>query len=266
MGALQLRRGLKANLATAALTAAAGEPLIATDTRELYIGKGVAEGGGAYKVSDVVFSAVTPTIEVDKVWVNTADNEIYRVNDLATAWVKISSTGTAITINTDVLLGRDEVGGPSDTVVSSQKAVKTYVDNAIAGIKIPSEWPDSVIDEVTVAPGTPNNGDRYLVGVGATGLFLANDGSIAQWSGTAWVFTVPTTGTFLSVDSFATGLYYYGGTTWTKKNFELNKAGDNIDIAADGTISVNSGIAGLGLNWNTTTKQIEVGTLDAGTF
>jgi hypothetical protein len=37
-------------------------------------------------------------------------------------------------------------------------------------------------------PGGPTTGARYIVAVGATGAFAGRDGSVATWSGSAWVF------------------------------------------------------------------------------
>lgn len=262
MAALQLRRGLKANLPA---TAAIGEPLIATDTRELFIGTGTS----TYKIGDVVFAAAAPvTIEPEKVWVNTTTNTIYRASDDATTWVQCGGVVdlSGLIPKTDIATEVD-LGGvtPLDTKVPSQKAVKTYVDNAVSAIKIPQEWPDSVIDEVADPPVTPAIGDRYLVKATATGAFAGKEAQIAQWDGAAYVFTVATVGTFLSVDTFTTGLYYFGGVSWTKKNFELTTGGPGIDVT-NGVITIAATFAGTGLEWDDVTGVLSVGTLDGGTF
>jgi hypothetical protein len=83
--ALQMRRGTKNALPA---TAALGEPLVATDTRELYIGT----GAGRFKLSDVVFATSTPTVEKEKIWVNTTDNSINRASDDGLSWVPVTSS------------------------------------------------------------------------------------------------------------------------------------------------------------------------------
>ncbi|GAB5459466.1 MAG: hypothetical protein Hens3KO_24960 [Henriciella sp.] len=44
------------------------------------------------------------------------------------------------------------------------------------------------------APGAPENGDRYIVPVGATGAFAGQDGHIAQFELTVWQFIPPQEG------------------------------------------------------------------------
>lgn len=82
--ALQIRRGLKAALPT---SAALGEPLIATDTREMFIGTGTS----VYKIGDIIFSATQPAVVKEKVWIDTISNAIYRASDDGTSWITIAS-------------------------------------------------------------------------------------------------------------------------------------------------------------------------------
>lgn len=61
---MKLRCGLKANLP---VTAAPGEPLVTTDTQEMYIGT----GSGIKKISDLVVSVDEPAVEDRlKLWLN----------------------------------------------------------------------------------------------------------------------------------------------------------------------------------------------------
>ncbi len=43
-------------------------------------------------------------------------------------------------------------------------------------------------------PASPATGDRYIVPPDATGAWSANLGNIAEWNGSAWVFTIPPVG------------------------------------------------------------------------
>lgn len=260
MAALQLRRGLKANLPT---RAAAGEPLIATDTKELYIGAGLLAGDDpVYKISDVLISDVQPVVagNESKVWINTTTNTLYRVD--GASWVKVGGIDQL----TDVTLGG---ATPVDTGVPTQKAVKTYVDNAISALVIPTEWPDSVIDYITVEPVAPVEGGRYLVNSPATGAFTGYENNIATYRAVGgWTFVAPTNGTFISVDSDTTGIYYFGGSNWVKKTFELNSAGPGISITA-GVIALNAATiapTGGGLLYDEVTGGLSIGTIDGGTF
>lgn len=96
--ALQIRRGPAVNLATA--TAALGEPLVTTDTHELYIGTG--SGTEKYKISDVIFAAVAPAVIKEKIWVNTATNAISRASDDGLTWVAVSGGSGSGTLSADL--------------------------------------------------------------------------------------------------------------------------------------------------------------------
>ena len=119
------------------------------------------------------------------------------------------------------------------------------------------EWQDSVLDkDLTAPPGGPAVGDRYLLGTDptaglTTGAWAGQDGNIAEWDGSAWVFTTPTTGTFVSADDENTVLYYYNGAMWDAKAFEsttastgLVKVGNDVQLAdqTSNTIDVSSGV------------------------
>lgn len=49
------------------------------------------------------------------------------------------------------------------------------------------------------APGAPSVGDAYLIPAGATGIWAANVGKIALWSGSTWTYLTPTDGHGLSL-------------------------------------------------------------------
>lgn len=67
---MKLRCGLKGNLPASAL---AGEPLVTTDTQEMYIGTGT----GLKKLSDIIVSETTPSLEDTlKLWLNPVTNVI----------------------------------------------------------------------------------------------------------------------------------------------------------------------------------------------
>lgn len=119
------------------------------------------------------------------------------------------------------------------------------------------EWQDSVLDkDLTSPPVSPSVGDRYLLGTDptaglTTGAWAGQDGNIAEWDGSAWVFTVPSTGTFVSADDENTVLYYFNGTIWDAKAFEsttastgLVKVGNDIQLAdqTSNAISVSAGV------------------------
>jgi len=66
---MKLRCGLKANLP---VSAAPGEPLVTTDTQEMYIG---TADGSLKKVSDVIVSETEPAVaDRLKMWMNPVTN------------------------------------------------------------------------------------------------------------------------------------------------------------------------------------------------
>lgn len=73
----------------------------------------------------------------------------------------------------------------------------------------------TVIDrDLTAPPGSPVDGDTYIVGPSATGTWAGQDGKLAVLFSGAWVFFTPKTGwkAFIvdeSIDS------YWNGTIWT---------------------------------------------------
>jgi hypothetical protein len=53
--------------------------------------------------------------------------------------------------------------------------------------------------DVDTPPVTPSLGHRVIVGGTPTGVFVGHAGEIAQWDGSAWVFTTPKHGTLTYV-------------------------------------------------------------------
>lgn len=122
--------------------------------------------------------------------------------------------------------------------------------NEIASIVGGVEWQDSVLSRLDTPPGTPTTGDRYLIIATATGDWAGQENKIAEWNGSAWVFTAPTTGMAVLVDDEPTAQYVFGSTTWGAKYFEsttasgfLEKTGFDITLKnlADGKIILGDG-------------------------
>jgi hypothetical protein len=89
---LELKRGTKSSLPTSLQQ---GEPYIALDTKELYIGNGVSIA--ASKVSDIAVQTTTPTGIANLVWVNPTTKIIKFWNTQSLQWVEIYSTPTITT-------------------------------------------------------------------------------------------------------------------------------------------------------------------------
>ena len=72
----------------------------------------------------------------------------------------------------------------------------------------------SVLDrDLASPPGSPAEGDRYLVAAGATGAWAGWDGDLALFSGGAWLRLIPQVGWRLWIEDEGL-LLVFDGTTW----------------------------------------------------
>jgi len=65
---------------------------------------------------------------------------------------------------------------------------------------------------LTAPPGAPAEGDRYIVAASATGAWAGWDGSVAHYSGGAWLRVIPQTG-WIAWDQNVGGIKTYDNTT-----------------------------------------------------
>lgn len=76
--------------------------------------------------------------------------------------------------------------------------------------------------DATAPPGSPTNGDTYLVGVGATGLWGTQDNNVAYYDD-GWYFFTPKVG-WLAMVTDESLLYRYTGTGWAQITGEVDGA------------------------------------------
>ena len=67
---------------------------------------------------------------------------------------------------------------------------------------------------LTAPPGSPADGDRYIIAAGATDAWAGWDASVAQFSGGAWHRLIPQTG-WLAWDADLGQLLVWTGSAWT---------------------------------------------------
>jgi hypothetical protein len=70
-----------------------------------------------------------------------------------------------------------------------------------------------ISDALTAPPGSPADGDRYIVAASATGAWAGKDGMIASWQDGAWSFYAPKTG-WLAFIASRSAAYLYASGTW----------------------------------------------------
>jgi len=73
----------------------------------------------------------------------------------------------------------------------------------------------AISNAVSTPPGSPSDGDRYIVGAGATGVWSGHEDDLAYWRSSSWTFMVPSEGWhcyLLNLDSWY--VYQSVSTGW----------------------------------------------------
>ncbi len=211
----------------------AGEPLFATDTKELFLSDGTTKHLIGAVDADTV--ANRPTAGVNgRMFYATDEDRLYRDN--GSTWDLISSTqlsdldgdlddisdgatygkvlGTELSsgqvIRLRAVTGAVNVSGDQINTHINDSTIHFVIDDASPGPnkayssqKIEAELAavvsgmirqPAVIDRLVTPPGSPSTGDRYIVAPSATGAWAGQDNDIAVWGGSAWTFTTPAEG------------------------------------------------------------------------
>lgn len=124
--------------------------------------------------------------------------------ELATAWSGTTQSGAAYLVRFDA---------PS-RFTSGYLAEQVRALVARAGI-LEAARPNYKVQSLgaNTPPGSPVTGDMYVVGTSPTGAWSGQANNLAQWTGSAWLFTAADHG--MSVVSVATGvLSVWNGTAW----------------------------------------------------
>lgn len=101
--------------------------------------------------------------------------------------------------------------------VTPNQSNKTVTLNKINGV-LDNIVQLSVLDkDLTTTPGSPSEGDRYIVAATATGVWAGNENNIAYYQAGTWNFYIPRTGfTAYIVDEDK--FYYWNGSIWVDYN------------------------------------------------
>ena len=131
-----------------------------------------------------------------------------------------------------------KITGLDTPAADTDAANKSYVDSIAAGLSWKAPVIDIVADPLTLSPTT---GDRYIVGVSATGNWATHDNAIAQWDGAAWGFTAPGNSTSVFATARSNGyVYLLASTQWVQFAGSTYSFGGGLSYSAP-NVSITSG-------------------------
>lgn len=197
---VQIRRGTKAQLTTYGALSA-GELGYTTDEKLVYVGDGSTAGNFLVGRCASGSGAPSGNLIAGTIYFDTTADRFYFCN--GSSWE--AAAVNSLTIN-------DSGTGSSD-LWSAQK-IQLAIDAAVFGV---GEFLDSVLDKLASPPGSPTNGQRYLIIATATGAWVGKENQIAEYVTNAWQYTVPTEGMCAYVDDEDL-LYIYNGSSWVPIN------------------------------------------------
>ena len=99
--------------------------------------------------------------------------------------------------------------GSLGTDGAQRQWVLDQIKSYLAGL----DWQKDVINFQNTPPGLPNTGDRYVVTAVGQGVWTGKENQIVEWSGTAWIYTVPSEGYALRNDTNNT-VMLFDGVNW----------------------------------------------------
>jgi len=131
------------------------------------------------------------------------------LEDALAPFTVLSSTLVA-NLNADKVDGKDVNDGDDSTAsLWTAAQIKAFITNVLNSLD-PQE---SVLERTDTPPVTPSEGDRYLVIATATGDFVGQEGKIAEYDGSDWVFITPNAGFYTYVEDEQKA-YIFNGTGW----------------------------------------------------
>ena len=98
--------------------------------------------------------------------------------------------------------------------IAPQQAQKQVTYNAAMALLDQLVQPAVKSRTTTAPPGSPTEGDTYVVAASATGAWAGKDGKLAAWLSGAWSFTTPAEGWLVYVNDAAEIAVFKSGT-WT---------------------------------------------------
>lgn len=142
--------------------------------------------------------------------VNIAAGQTYNINGIPHAHSQYLPL-TGGNLSGSISLGLNRITNVANPVDGKDAVNVDYISGIVAGII----WQLPVDSITTTTPGFPIEGERHIVGAGATGVFATHDMQIATYTEGVWEFQVASAGWSVSnkADNFA---YNYNGTAWAQ--------------------------------------------------
>ena len=232
-----------------------------TDTQKMKIGDGITGWNSLEYKAESPFTAEEKAkllLIEDLADVTDSENvEAAMASINAAALQDIESSGANIedsvskrhTQGTDTTLGAQtqnldmnshKIVGVLDPEDPQDATTKNYVDTLIAaGL----HWLDAVLDKDTLTPpGAPTSGDRYWIGGTGLGDWATHDYNVAEWNGSAWVFTDTVEGDAAYVED--EGAFYVLNGAGTLTNFGVATMGAHAASHTNGDDDIQSATSG----------------------
>jgi hypothetical protein len=225
----------------------------------------VAEDATSFTISGILLE-LSDVLPGDELCVSGASAPILALDDSGTHTLGIPWPGSTIVDSTSWWIRRVSDQRYSGFFTAQQASrVQTHFAQALA-----LSLPYKVLSETNTPPGSPEEGDRHLIGTSPTGAWSSNAKNIATWANGAWVFAAPQVGDTCAItdaadfrlfdDSLLWQPFAVAGGTLTSA---LNWAAA-VDVASATTTDI--GAAGSNLVRITGTTTITgLGTAAAGT-
>lgn len=142
--------------------------------------------------------------------VNIAAGQTYNINGVPHAHSQYLPL-TGGNLSGSISLGLNRITNVANPVDGKDAVNVDYVSGIVAGII----WQLPVDSITATTPSSPIEGERHIVGVGATGVFAEHDMQIATYTDGVWEFQVASAGWSVSnkADNFA---YNYNGAAWAQ--------------------------------------------------
>lgn len=133
------------------------------------------------------------------------------------------------------------LGAPE--LVSAQATPETTVNEQIRYVEQGAGHFIAKDKDLTSPPGSPADGDCYIVAASPTGAWSGKAKNLAFYLNTAWAFVVPVEGTFAYLQD-ENKLYRYDGSAWGEYTAAGTAQTESIIIAcSDETTAITTGTA-----------------------